>query len=86
MDAFSTGSKNTKYSRDFLSTNATSNNKKYIQTKGKLQLLFSADLKMEFLERMEQLKKKLIAEDLEKVHQLQQNIDQKQEIIRSAID
>ncbi len=52
IDAFSTGSKNTRYGQDFLGASS----KKYIQTKGKLELLFSAELKTEFTSRVEFLK------------------------------
>ena len=42
--------------------------KRYIQTKGKLQILFSAELKKEFKERVDGLKSELVSDNLEKVH------------------
>ena len=60
--------------------------KNLMQTKGKINLLFSAELTEEFAARTEKLKKAYIKDNLEKVEQLKGSIDSKRTIIIQAVE
>lgn len=49
--------------------------KNLMQTKGKINLVFSAELTEEFAARTEKLKKVFVKDNLEKVEQLKGSID-----------
>ncbi len=60
--------------------------KHLMQTKGKINLVFSAELTEEFAARTEKLKKAYVKDNLEKVEQLKGSIDQKRIIIYQAVE
>lgn len=76
---------------DIFSNNSLQNKiypeqKQLIQTKGKVDLSFTAELTETFLKRVEGLKRAFIHETVENIEQLAQNLDSKLEIIKQAIE
>ena len=60
--------------------------KNLMQTKGKINLVFNAELTEEFAARTEKLKKAFIKDNLEKVELLRGSIEQKRTIILQAVE
>ena len=75
---------------DIFSNNSLQNKiipeqRQLIQTKGKVDLMFTAELTETFLKRVETLKRAYIHDNVENIQQISQNIEQKLDIIKSAI-
>lgn len=75
---------------DIFSNNSLQNkifpdHKQLLQTKGKIDLMFTAELNESLLKRVEALKRAYIHETVENIESISQNIDSKLEIIKGAI-